>query len=656
MRRQFDATWGVWGAAVILAVEAATGWSEEPFVSRPLPKLDIPAATPQVPVPEGFAQTPAPLPAQANAPIRIRSRFEETPPQPDSPATPPPKPAETASRRPMPGGFGTPRPSTESIERQEKYVKKREDAELLLDLQVGRPALLEFTKTPFRVQLADPDIADYIDITETEFSITGNVEGTTVLTFWFQSGDQPGEVETLRYLVRVFPDPEANRRLEARMEALEHEINRAFPNSAVRLTYVGNQVVIRGQAKDVEEATQIVRIVSANIPGAGAANAAPFDPNLLRDGQLPYGTAQAAAGTAIATSLNPLSNVTPSDLVDAGGLEGLLTGQTNTGVNAARINANVINLLEIAGVHQVMLKVTVAEVNRSAARAIGADLSIGDGDPAGFFSLLPLANLGVPGAGGTFLVNEGDFQLALNALKTLNMARSLAEPNLIALNGQQAQFQVGGNFPVPVVTGATATGLQGVQFVPFGVQLQFLPFVTDHDRIRLRLQATVSTRDESIGTNVGAGAGGGGGTAVAGLNTRNFNTTVELRDGQTLAIGGLVQTNFGGTSNRVPFAGDVPFLGRLFSSDSNSYDEQELVVLVTPYLVSPVEKGVQLPLPGSDMFEPSDFEFYVRGNMTGCHAEDYRSPARTDIHKMKAFYKCEQQVIIGQPGHSLRGW
>lgn len=158
----------------------------------------------------------------------------------------------------------------------------------------------------------------------------------------------------------------------------------------------------------------------------------------------------------------------------------------------------------------------------------------------------------------------------------------------------------------------------------------------------------MSTRNESIGTTIG-----GTGSTVPGLNTRDFQTTVELREGQTLAIAGLIQSNLGASSDRIPFAGDVPFLGRLFSSDNTSYDEQELVVLVTPYLVSPIEAGHELPpLPGSDYFEPDDLEFFLKGSITGHFAEDFRSPARTDMSKIKAYRRLEQELIIGQPGHS----
>jgi pilus assembly protein CpaC len=155
-----------------------------------------------------------------------------------------------------------------------------------------------------------------------------------------------------------------------------------------------------------------------------------------------------------------------------------------------RTDSRVINMLRVPGVQQVMLKVTVAEVNRSAARAIGASLSYTPSESLGLFSFAPPTGSGDQPtastiAGGRVVINRGDFELAINALKQINLARSLAEPELTTLNGRPANFLVGGSFPVPQITGFTAAGLQGVEFVPFGVQLQFLPVITDKDRIRL---------------------------------------------------------------------------------------------------------------------------------------------------------------------------
>jgi pilus assembly protein CpaC len=507
-----------------------------------------------------------------------------------------------------------PEPSPEVERKFNKYIDRTIDVENTLDITQGRPRLLLLKRAPFRIQIADQSVADYLLITERELSLSGHKTGTTTLNLWFQDPDQPGQQEVLSYLLRVIPDADAKVRLEEVYRALETEINRNFPDSVVRLSLVGDKLLVRGQAKDVEDAEHILQILGQNAPG-GPERIPLENANLSMIGT-PQDFAQLAEeGVTAREALNEVS--TDSDY------------------------SSVINMLQIPGVQQVMLKVTVAEVNRSAARAIGAEMRIGDlTSGASFFSLFPIG-----ATGGNLLVNRGDFELAINALKQLNLAKTLAEPNLVTLSGRPASFQAGGSFPVPQISGFTSAGLQGVDFIPFGVQVQFVPVVTDTDRIRMQLVASVSTRDDTNSADIG-------GTNVPSLTSRNFRTVVELREGQTLAIAGLLQTNYGATSNRIPFVGDTPVLGRLFSSDNNSYDEQELVVLVTPYLVQPLEEHETQPLPGSDLFEPTDVEFFLLGRIDSRYAEDYRTPIRTDCERMKAFRRCQAEFIIGPSGYS----
>jgi pilus assembly protein CpaC len=355
--------------------------------------------------------------------------------------------------------------------------------------------------------------------------------------------------------------------------------------------------------------------------------------------------------------------VRPGDLSSPGGVPGienfLLAG-----------GPNVINLLRIPGEQQVMLRVTVAEINRAAARSIGINFTItndhgiqvfanntgniASGGTTGFNT----STTAITGAGANAtnslgqltnnlptILGNGEVNLAINALRNLNYARSLSEPNLTTLNGVPASFQAGGQFPVPVVTGFTAAGLQGVNFIPYGVQLTFTPYVTDHDRIRLSVYADVSTRDFSAETTIN-------GSNVPGLNTRNFQTTVEMREGQTLAVAGLIANDLGADSTRVPFFGDLPIIGRAFAFDRISAGEHELVVLVTPELVHPMEPKEVPPLPGSDVFEPGDVEFYLLGRLESRRDYDYRSPVRTDIHRMANYHHCEDIYIQGPHGHS----
>jgi pilus assembly protein CpaC len=509
-------------------------------------------------------------------------------------------------------------------------VERTVDPDNTLDLIQGRPRLLVLKQVPTRIQIADETIATYTLISNTEVSVVGNEVGTTILNMWF---GEPGDLQTtiLSYLVRVIPDPEAKERLDRVYDALSDEINRAFPDSVVKLDLVGDKLVVSGEAKDTVEAAQILRIVSANAPGGPGAVE-------QTSAEIPIGS----------VDLNVVS--IPDEF-------GNLPEQRLEDFLLRDINRNVINLLRIPGEQQVMLRVTVAEVNRTAARSIGIDFSVFNDSGNLVASNLTGGLLTDGSVEGTeanlpVFIDNGQVILAIEALRDLNFARSLAEPNLTTMNGQPAQFRAGGEFPVPAaVTTFGAVG-QGVQFIPFGVQLRFVPFITDRDRIRLQLGAVVSTRDPSLGTNIG-GAAIAGGTSVSGLNSRNFSTTVELREGQTLAVAGLIQNNFGSTGRRVPFFGDLPFVGNFLGKNQTSGAEQELVILVTPELVAPLEACDTPLLPGSDVFEPSDCEFYLFGRLESRRSEDFRSSARTDYHRMKSYEDCEDIYIIGRQGRTI---
>ena len=228
---------------------------------------------------------------------------------------------------------------------------------------------------------------------------------------------------------------------------------------------------------------------------------------------------------------------------------------------------------------QVKLHVIVAEVNRSAARSIGLNTCLTN-------------NNGVR----SFPYDTGN-QLSCN-LRKAEGVRIKSEPVLTTLNGCTTNFQAGGSFPVPVVTGNTCTCMVGVSYVPFGVQLAFTPLITDKDRIRLNINANVSTRDITTGTIIA-------GASVPGLTTRNINTTVELRDGATVALTGLNLTNLQDEANIVPMFTALPIIGRFIELGIASVDETELVILVQPELVHPLPvRDVQLP--GTDRIDQNN--------------------------------------------------
>ncbi len=503
-----------------------------------------------------------------------------------------------------------------------------------LQLIEGRTYILKFKQPPKRYQVDDTIVQSDL-ISPQEMSLRGlsqqqqggNNRGasarSTVLNLWFDDPNSPERQSVLSYLLIVRPDPDTKLRMEQRYKALEEEINRLFPNSHVKLSLVGDRLAVRGEAKDIVEAAQLLQLVAANAPNN--TNVEPLNVGGLN------------------LFVNP-ANLGQPTINTPGEANGLLE-------SLAQRNPNLINLLRVSGEQQVMLKVTLAEINRTAARAIGVNFSI-SGDSGVTFASLPggfavqgnanAANFNPIGAvarGGNFLVNQGDFRMAVNALSQMGMARTLAEPNLVALNGQTASFQAGTDIAVQNLAGGQGVVLNGFSQVFAGITLNFTPLITDRDRVRLRMVA-------QVGAQSGANAAG------PNITQRTVQTTVELRDSQTLAVAGLLSTNYNNAANGIPFVGNVPVLGRLFRQDTTSTTENELMIIVTPTLVHPLECEEQQPLPGDDTFEPSDVEFFIKGRLESLRSEDYRDGARTTWDRMRAYRWCEQKFIIGPHGHS----
>ncbi len=242
-----------------------------------------------------------------------------------------------------------------------------------------------------------------------------------------------------------------------------------------------------------------------------------------------------------------------------------------------------------------------------------------------------------------------DFEIILNALRQNSVLSLLAEPNLVAMSGHQASFLAGGQFPVPVPQGGG--GLSNnvtIEFKDFGVLLNFIPFVMDDETIRLHVAPEVSSIDFRLGTTLVVG-----GDPVPGVNTRRSETTVELRQGQTLAIAGLLQVDMEAETARIPGLGDLPYIGPLFSSTSHERAERELIVLVTPFLVSPMCEDQVPPLPGSEVKDPNDLEFYLMNRIEGRTGHDYRSTTAWDNPLgLVEHMKLERRHICGPVGYS----
>ena len=261
----------------------------------------------------------------------------------------------------------------------------------------------------------------------------------------------------------------------------------------------------------------------------------------------------------------------------------------------------VTNLMMVGGSQQVMLKVRFAEMQRTTSKALSSSIGI-TGLLGGSTVDSGLADGALGLSQGSALFSFGGGGLAVDvliqALESKGMVRTLAEPNVVAISGQQASFLAGGEIPIPGPDASTI-------FKPYGVNLTFTPTVIDDNHISLRLTTEVSAIDTSVTVN-----------GIPGFKTRNTTTTVEMRDGQSFAIAGLLQDDFGDTVEQVPWLGDVPILGALFRSSDFIRRQSELVIIITPHLVKPVS-GEALSMPTDRMRVPTEEELFLLGTIEG---------------------------------------
>ena len=278
----------------------------------------------------------------------------------------------------------------------------------------------------------------------------------------------------------------------------------------------------------------------------------------------------------------------------------------------------VSNLMVVGGVQQVMLKVRFAEMQRTVAKSLSSSVAISGSNGLIETGTWLLGDNAISNpqtafkpnveGGGVFRFDAGAFEIGimLEALERKGMVRTLAEPNLSALSGQEAKFLAGGEYPIPV---AQDGGEITVEFKPFGVELNFVPRVVDGDLINLELATAVSALDESNGYQDGT-------LNIAAFSRREASTTVEMRDGESFAIAGLLQDNFLDNNQQLPWLGDVPVLGALFRSADYSRSQSELVVIVTAHLVTPT-RGEALALPTDRIKPPTEQELFLFGHVSG---------------------------------------
>jgi pilus assembly protein CpaC len=272
---------------------------------------------------------------------------------------------------------------------------------------------------------------------------------------------------------------------------------------------------------------------------------------------------------------------------------------------------NVVNMLGVEGTQQVMLSVRFVEMNRTIAKNIRANVNrlptnsnpsiavfTGDTNVGGFIS---------DTFGAVSALYNNNLELLLDALENKGLVKTLAEPTLVAMSGDTANFLAGGEFPIPVAQNVGAGGIPTItiEYKQFGVALAFTPTILKDGLVNIIVDPEVSSIDSSISVDLGT-------IEVPGIKVRRAHTTVELRDGESFTIAGLLKDDYESQVRQYPFVGDIPILGALFRSSGYKREETELVIVVTPRLVTP-RRGGSIAMPGDRWVPPSDFELFLFG-------------------------------------------
>ncbi len=579
--------------------QAALGALPTPMTAAPA----VPRVIPLEPLPApGDAPAPTPVPRVIRFPTDVTGLLPEHPTVPAVPRT------------------------IEDVNKDVSgLIESVKAPEAEISVAEGQSKVIEARRELTRVVISNPAVADVELLADQPGSrllnLYGKTFGTTTLTMWDQTN------RPVSFLVRVSLDT----------KDLDARIRQAFPGADVKVRQVGPQIILDGQVPDSKTMADVVQLVTFNLMTSQSFRAA---------GGASLTMAAGGGGAG-------------------GGGRGLV----------------LINRVTVPGPRQVLLHVKIAEINRSATRSIGvswlyargqsifgsvagnnatisttanaaynqASNRLGFVNPAqGTFSATGTAT---PGPNSPFfgVFDAGHFSLFIDALRTNNLAKILAEPNLVALDGQPARFLVGGMFPFPVPQSSSipgGTAVVTVQFQRFGTILTFLPEILPNDVIRLDVEPVISQLNYAQTTQVGTGT-------VPSITERSARTVVELRKGQSLAIAGLLQTVTNASTVRVPGLGDLPIVGPWFSSNSIETVETETIVLVTPELVSPLEKNEVTPAPGDRVFQPNDPEFYLLGRIEGKLGREFRATVgQQDPLNLMKHFQSEQQWVIGPHGYA----
>jgi pilus assembly protein CpaC len=425
-----------------------------------------------------------------------------------------------------------------------------------LFVNVGKSVIINSAVPIERVSTGYGDVAEATAVGPLEVLVNGRAAGETSLIVWQQGGSK------LFFDVIVQPSRFAN---NSRVETLRRQITRELPGQKIDVSVENDLIFLRGTAKDLTSADRAMAIASAM-----------GKPVNLLYVDVPAPDSQILLKVRFASVDRNLSSQLGFNLFSLGATNTI--GSTTTG--------------QFASIPGFNFQGFSTKGNQNVPATIQN------------YTLSSALNL-------FFFRPDLDLGATIQALEARGVVEVLAEPNVLAENGKQASFLAGGEFPYPVVQGGTVGGTTAVtiQFRQFGVRLNFIPTITPRGSIRLQVAPEVSSLDYVNGVTVS-------GFTVPGISVRNVNTEVELAEGQSFAIGGLLDNRETETFNKIPFIGDIPILGKFFQSKTKNRSNTELMVIVTPQVVQPMPAGrtiagPKFPVPflppntGKEMATPS---------------------------------------------------
>ncbi|WP_437204907.1 pilus assembly protein N-terminal domain-containing protein [Planctomicrobium sp. SH664] len=417
-----------------------------------------------------------------------------------------------------------------------------------------------------RIAWSDPNVIDVVQFSENEISILGMSLGSTDLQIWFEGQEQP-----LMYVATVIKDPTLEEQRRIDYGRIERKLSLLYPNSKVYLIPMSRKIIVRGQARDAEEAAKIMQIIRGEV--------------IVQDiDDFGYGDDYGAGGGG--------PGVAPPGALGSG------WGRGN-----GLYSSLIVDELQVPGEFQINIRVRIASLDRSQLRRLGMDaLAIINDGAVTLASTL---------AGGpttlTGIFDNGNVNVAIAALASNGTIKVMEDARLTTLSGEPAAFLAGGEFAVPTIIGIAGAQGQSTSFRGFGTSVITTPTLVDHDLIRLQIVPELSSVNN-------ANAVGG----IPGLNVKRVQTRVELREGQTIVLGGLFSRQEAVENTRIPFLGEIPILGTfLFHTKRATEDEKELLIIVTPEIVRAMDPDQVPPLPGWYATHPDDCDFYKYNRTEG---------------------------------------